>query len=216
MKKINQEISKTSSNTATDAIAPKVDYAILPELLMSGSNPIRGVLEVRRPKKGEIVTIVGEATPVIPCLIDKVEKPGSKYKKEVFYRIAPAMQERLTGAFRPMQFHLAVNQPGTFFLWPQKLALLNGTTDSWTESTPAVVDAAKQGWVQVVSDLELGCYRAEPSDCTQTVPTKYPNIGEEVDEALGANSIGDEDHPIFNNPYFGNALTTGDDKGEGK
>ena len=205
--------SSNSTTDATDATVHKNKCAIIPALLSSRPKPGSTGLQVRRPKTKEIVTILGDPTPIIPCLISKVKQDWGKFEKEVFHPIAPTMQEPLAGVFHLIQFHLAVNSDGIFFVWPQKLPSLDGNTNSWAESATTVVAAGGRGWIGVMSDMESGCYRVRPSDSSEAIPTQYPSLDAEFNRALGGNIITDEHHPILKTSRYAKALKVSVDKG---
>ena len=60
--------------------------------------------------------------------------------------------------FSPRLLTTAVNRQGTLFIWPIRMPGPDGRLDNWSRSAQEAAAMARDGWVRVRSNMNLGAY----------------------------------------------------------
>jgi hypothetical protein len=86
------------------------------------------------------------------------------------YLVAPSLRDDLAveSSVGPRALFTSVSRQGVVFVWPCKLPGSDGRTNSWTQSALAAVERARDRWVRVVANMNLGAY--EVSEATGNLP----------------------------------------------
>ncbi|SFF95962.1 hypothetical protein [Neptunomonas qingdaonensis] len=129
-------------------------------------------------------------------IIDKVQS-GGRFAKEEYYLLVEEVQECLVDQIRPMTFHQAVSTTGAYRLYPQKLPLLNGDTNSWFESMEPIVEAALDDWITVKSNMQTSEYEYSVSRTKRPLPNDWPDFDEQLETAFKGKVIDSLDHPVL-------------------
>jgi hypothetical protein len=119
------------------------------------------------------------------------------------YFVLPGAYHLFEGRGRPVRLRTGVTaqpHPPIVFLWPLPRPKDGETQreDAWGESARAAAEFAKEGWVQMASNMALGAYETFlPAQPTATQP-QWPEVdlSELLDIAFKGRTIADENHPI--------------------
>ncbi len=119
------------------------------------------------------------------------------------YFVLPGAYHLFEGRGRPVRLLTGVTaqpQPPIVFLWPLSRSK-NGAEereDAWGESARAAAELAKEGWVQMASNMPLSAYETFlPAQPTATQP-QWPeeSLSELLEIGFKGRIIADESHPI--------------------
>ena len=119
------------------------------------------------------------------------------------YFVLPGAYHLFEGRGRPVRLHTGVTaqpQPPIVFLWPLSRSKDGAAEreDAWGESARAAAELAKEGWVQMASNMALGAYETFlPARPTTTRP-QWPeaDLSELLEIGFKGRTIADESHPI--------------------
>jgi hypothetical protein len=134
--------------------------------------------KVRRPPKQEFFRVHSspEYSVLLPMIIDE----GSGQ----YYVISPEMRPFLAREEKSVMLYTAVTAAGTLFLLPVRVPGFEEKDNPWWRSLHRAAEAAKKGWVRVMSNQKEGEYEIYDPDKPETLGevdwSKYPPF-QEVD-----------------------------------
>lgn len=111
-------------------------------------------ITVRKPKRHEWVRAHPGMSITTSVYLDKSGGRGDDV-----YLVAPGMRDHLSGDFKVMTLTLAITRQGVAFLWPVSHPDGTGRADSWGETAREAVTLAKDDWVRIAADMQIGAYR---------------------------------------------------------
>ena len=93
----------------------------------------------------------------------------------------------------------SVTRQGSLFLWPVRLPDSDGKLDDWNRSALAAVEQARDRWVRVTANLNLGAYEITQAVSADLAPPKWPGISfeEVLRVAFKGHHIASIDHPVL-------------------
>jgi hypothetical protein len=116
------------------------------------------------------------------------------------YLIAPNMRDELSmdATFAVKQFFTAITRQGDLFLWAVRLPGPDGRTNSWCQSALAAIHHARQRWVRVTANMQVGGYDLQPAAVEPPDP-EWPEMSfkEILRIAFRDRFITGPDHPIL-------------------
>jgi hypothetical protein len=109
---------------------------------------------VRKPAKEWFVRTHPDEAYRIQTFVIELKEDGETYLVE------PSLWNDLAGesTFSPRLLVTAVNKQGTVFLWPIRLPRPDGRHDDWNKSSLEAATIARDGWVRVAANMNLGAY----------------------------------------------------------
>jgi hypothetical protein len=75
-----------------------------------------------------------------------------------FYLLVDELAMLLPGECRLVKLTPYITRQGTFMLWPLPMPRPDGSTNSWHLSARYAADMARDKWVRMVANRELGAY----------------------------------------------------------
>jgi hypothetical protein len=114
------------------------------------------------------------------------------------YLISPDLVAAVGTEAKVKAIFTAITRQGTLFLWPVKLPSANGRLDPWNRSALEAVRLAKQEWVRLVSNHQLGSYEILTASSVQEAP-HWPAVAFEavVNLAFKDRYIDTADHSVL-------------------
>lgn len=153
-------------------------------------------IPVERPNPHEFVRVHPDLSYQASVFEDRLDK-------EIFVLMDPHLQEELFSELVFKIFHPYVNQRGVLKLWPIRLPNADGKLDSYNRTALEAVKVAKQKWIRIKSNRDLGGYDLFVAE-NQAVPPKWPDIISEpkamyliLEIAFRENRIFDVNHPVI-------------------
>lgn len=109
-------------------------------------------IPVRKPGKQEFIRVNADEKYQITAGVieDKTERET--------YLVDPNMFDELTGEWIPVRIVTAMSRQGVLMLWPLKLPREDGRSNPWHETAMEAADIAKNKWVRVSANMDLGAY----------------------------------------------------------
>lgn len=128
-------------------------------------------------------------------------KPGTENEK---YLVYPEFQQELMerNSLIPVRFYFGI-------IWGSKILFLsdvgiktseNGALNSYNKSRMELYELAKEKWISISANKDLGAYTATEAKSKipdPIWPVKPANIGEAIEIAFKDNVIDNENHPIL-------------------
>jgi hypothetical protein len=90
-----------------------------------------------------------------------------------------------------------ITKQGTLFLWPIRLPDSEGKLDSWNQSALEAAAIARNKWVRINSDRQLGAYQVIARDGGEEPQWPPQSIGELLKTAFKGRVIDSLDHPVI-------------------
>jgi hypothetical protein len=185
------ETSKTEDLFNWDSIALPQDYQA-----SSGVKKLITRIPIERPNRHEFVRVHPDLSYQAPVFEDRLDK-------EIFILMDIGLQEELFSELVFKIFHVYVNQRGVLKLWPIRLPDADGKLDSYNRSAFEAVKVAKEKWIRVAANKDLGGYDVFVAE-NQIIQPKWPEIVREpkamhriLEIAFRDNRITDLDHPVI-------------------
>ena len=119
---------------------------------MARTRKIVTTVPVRKPNRREWIRVHPDATMRLRAAVLELKEEGETYL------VSGAMQDELQGEWVGKSLSVALNRQGTLFLWPIRLPREDGQLDAWNRSAADAAERAKQGWVRIASNMNLGAY----------------------------------------------------------
>lgn len=159
------------------------------------SNPVITTQKIRRARRDEAFTTVGEPR-LFSCLIDRKRDNWGNISGEDYYPVISDLQNQVGSSIRSVAFHPCVSSSGETFIYPQKLDPPNMWANPWNASL-AEVFSIKQGlWRIVRSDKAAQCYHHEVVILPIGKKPEYPAFQDDLEQALTPNIITSINHPV--------------------
>jgi hypothetical protein len=185
------ESSKTEDLFNWDSIALPQDYQA-----SSGVKKLITRIPIERPNRHEFVRVHLDLSYQAPVFEDRLDK-------DIFILMDIGLQEELFSELVFKIFHVYVNQRGVLKLWPIRLPDADGKLDSYNRSALEAVKVAKERWIRVAANKDLGGYDVFVAE-NQIIQPKWPEIVREpkamhriLEIAFRDNRITDLDHPVI-------------------
>ena len=114
------------------------------------------------------------------------------------YIVLPEIAAAHPGEIKQVELRLAVNRQGTLFLWKIPMVDPDGRENFWNTSHREAVEAAKNGWIRMISNRSLGAYEVHIAPAIETVP-KWPeqSFQQLLEIAFKGRLIADADHILL-------------------
>lgn len=114
------------------------------------------------------------------------------------YLVDPSLTAELAGEVSYVTLFTAITRDQTVFLWPVKLAGIDGRPNSWNDSAREAASEAIQSWVRMAANMSIGAYEFWVASANLAEP-KWPNLS--FSELLSIAFKGDRfidslDHPV--------------------
>ena len=74
------------------------------------------------------------------------------------YLVTPSMIEILSAHVTPAILVTVINRQGVISLWPLKLPKSDGKDNPWHKSAREAAELAKEHWINIIANMDLGCY----------------------------------------------------------
>jgi hypothetical protein len=99
-----------------------------------------------------------------------------KEDREV-YLVAPPLWPELAAEamFKPKLLATAINRQGNVFLWEVNLPRPDGRADEWSRTALESLEMAREHWVRVVANMQLGGYEVSTATGTLGDPS-WPDL----------------------------------------
>jgi hypothetical protein len=122
-----------------------------------------------------------------------------KEDREV-YLVAPSLWPALAAepTFSPKMLVTSVTRQGVLFLWPIRLPGPDGKVDEWSRSSLEAADLARENWVRLASNMNLGAYEITQGSGIGVEPD-FPDLPmrEILRIAFRNHFIDTVDHPVL-------------------
>lgn len=143
----------TTESTANPFDLDALRSAPLPDLDLER---VLTTVPVRKPSRTEFVRV----HPSPDYVVDSYVLEHESGLDRVTYWVAPVLRGELADELRAVRLFTCITKRGTVFLWPAKLPLVDGTNNgrAWHQSALQAAEEAKQLWVKLVGNKELGAY----------------------------------------------------------
>src|SRR5215813_1286850 len=110
----------------------------------AGAKRVLDQLPVRKPHRQEFVRIRAGNEFTYQTLVLHL-----KTQSEI-YLVAPNLWQELSRELTPMTFVLAANTFNDVFLWPLRMAIIDGRAESWSESALVAAGRAERKFVRLI------------------------------------------------------------------
>jgi hypothetical protein len=151
-------------------------------------------IPVRTPKKDEFFRVHPEhVTGVVGVYRD--EEGGN------YHVVLPhiATLEIMKGHAKRVILRLAANTDGRCFVWPLRIADINGNLDEYARTAHLAAEQAMKQWVRIQAVKGQGSYDRFVAARQDRPEPAWPSMpfDEIVDKAFHGNVLGAEDHPVL-------------------
>ena len=157
---------------------------------LSGASELLSHVPVRKPNRHEYFRVhpAPEMSLVTTVFLDKEEN-------ETFL-VAPGMRQALVGETRPVLLTTAITTQNVVMIFPVNLPV-DGRAIPWHETARGAAERAKQDWIRMASDKQLGAYRIYKAEGELSEPV-WPaqSFSELLDIAFRDRIIKQMDHPV--------------------
>lgn len=118
--------------------------------------------------------------------------------KENVYLLKNNLWESYSKELNPITFYLCQTKKGNLFFWPVKGSLQDQKLDGWNTSAHRVIKDARQNWIRLMSNQEVGRYEIMFAN-DQTAVAVWPEktLEELLEVAFDGRIISDENDPIL-------------------
>jgi len=164
----------------------------------AGLAPTRKILTVvplKKPGKQQFVRVhPSDEWSLAPVAI--LELKDDKDRES--YLVMPCLQEALAEEVSMKALFTAITRNGDVFIWPVKLPGPDGRTDTWSLSALRAVQAAKEHWVRVSSNMGAKHYEVRVAEAAIPDP-QWPDdctFEDLVNIAFKDKVIDSLDHPV--------------------
>lgn len=194
----DQGKSKGNSVEGAAPIPPPDIFANLDALRLDPSVSLAGAVEVllhvpvRKPGKVEFVRTHPDQSMALATAIFRDDDERADYF------VAPAIRPFLAGYLKPVQLTVAISRQGVVFLWPVPLPDPDGRTNAWSDSQRQGAALAREQWVRLKTDMDLGSYRVILAEGELPAPT-WPDkpLAELLRIAFRGHTVDTAEHPII-------------------
>jgi hypothetical protein len=185
-------MSDTIKESAPDPFDPKRLAVKITGGEQFGSKKLLTVVPVRKPHSKEwAMAHPSDDYCMIAGIIEDAE--GGQP-----YIVTPEIAATHPGEIKPVELRLAVSRQGTAFLWKYPTQDPDGRENFWNTSHREAVEAAKNGWVRMISSRSLGAYEVHIAPAIDTEP-KWPeqSFQQLLEVAFKGRLIADADHILL-------------------
>ena len=158
---------------------------------LSGVKKIITTVPVRKPNPQDFVRVHdGESWYLQTAVLELKEDRET-------YLVDNRIWTALSGEIIPKALFQTINRQGVLSIWPIKLPDENGRLDNWNQSALEAAMMAKDSWIRVKSNMDLGAY--EISQATGNFPEPiWPDVTfqEILKIAFKGKFIRSMDHPV--------------------
>lgn len=189
VKNKKREPTSTRENIPQKKTSLNLDkYRLDQSFQSSGVKKVITHIPVDRPKQ-DFFRIKNEEHFDCGLLIDERTKDG--------YLLDPTIYELLIKDAKLARLYFGVTMQGNPFFWARKLPSPDGKLDSWNESAHRIAEMAKNKWLRVTSNRELGAYEAHTVESSTKEPV-WPDMSLEelIEIAFKDRMIDNEDHEL--------------------
>jgi hypothetical protein len=157
---------------------------------MVGVKKVITTVLVRKPNRHAFIRVHEEWTFSTAIFTDK--------ENGDIYFVHPGLWEELAGEVTPAALNATIDRHGNFFLWPIPLPGEDGRWNEWHRSAAEIAAMAKERWLRVVSNRQLGAYEARVATGDLPEPT-WPEetFDDLLRTALRDKFIDSANHPVL-------------------
>jgi len=147
---------------------------------------------VRKPGRQDFIRVRPEQENCIETVILELKE------ERLSHLVAPELWLELPGEVVPKILFTAINRQGVLFLWPVRLPGPDGRQDHWSRSALDAAEMAKNKWVRVAANMNLGAYDVFFASSDLPEPA-WPDVsfGEILRIAFRDQFIRSLDHPVI-------------------
>jgi hypothetical protein len=148
---------------------------------------------VRRPKKTEFFRAHADDDRTLAASVFTDDED-----RETYF-LAPSVRPLLVDHLRPVLLTTCINTARVLFFWPVPLPQeSSGGGRAWGETARQAAALARDSWVRIVADMNLGAYRIHKAEGALADPV-WPDrsLSELLQIAFKDRIINDADHPII-------------------
>lgn len=149
-------------------------------------------IPVRKPIRQEFIRVHPEPVYQFDALVLELQEDRETYI------VSADMCHELEGELRAVRLHLAMSRNGFVpFVWPLKLPLPDGRSNSWNDSAAIAAEEAKKAWVRVQSNMSIGAYDVHKAVSYDDDP-EWPDMSfqEAIGIAFKGRMIDSIGHPV--------------------
>jgi hypothetical protein len=179
---------------AEDCFANLDALRIDPAEAMVGTIEVLTHVPVRKPGRIEFVrTHPDPSMSLATCLFRDDEEQAS-------YLAMPQIRALLAGYLKPVLLVAAINRQGSAFIWPVPLPTdeAGNRMRPWGDSARQAADLARNTWLRMRADMDLGAYRITLAEGVLPDPI-WPNrtLEDLLRIAFKDRIIAGADHPVI-------------------
>ncbi len=114
------------------------------------------------------------------------------------YVVDGALMDSLGSEVVPVCLVPTMTRQGVLFVWPVRLPGADGRTNHWNESARDAADLARDRWIRLVANMQLGAYEVFESRAALPEP-EWPDLPLEeiLQKAFAGRVIDSHDHPVL-------------------
>ncbi len=168
-------------------------------------NPFNGDIAVkkvlitvplRKPGRHDFIRVNPDPDYILDAPIIEHTSEGSLNKQ--VYWVDPRMRDDLAAELKPVRLFTCVTKRNVLFLWPAKLPGVTDAGRRWSESALEVAETAKDNWVRMSGNVDLGAYELTVAQGDLGKPD-WPDkpFGELIRIAFKGYIIDSPDHPVL-------------------
>lgn len=118
--------------------------------------------------------------------------------KDKIYLLGKDLWEAYSKDLKPYKFYLCQTRKSNYFFLPFKGSLDDQKLDSWNISGHRAIKDARQSWIRLISNMEMGHYDVMFAN-DQTTVAEWPDktLDELLEIAFEGRIIQDENNPIL-------------------
>ncbi len=148
---------------------------------------------IRRPHKQEFVRVHFNGSYYLETAVIVLKEDRETYL------VDPGLWHELSGEIIRMALYTTINRQDTLFLWPIPLPGADGRLNPWHRSAFEAAERAKERWLKVVSNMDLGAYEVYQATGNIPDPKWLDDLGfEEILRiAFKDRFIDSMDHPVL-------------------
>lgn len=194
---INDELQETTAPTA-DAETATNNIFILDKLRLSqnfsdavGVKKVITTIPVRKPARQEFIRVRPGDDWCLPTAVLELKE------ERLSYLVEPKLWAELAGEIVPKMLFLTINRQDVLSLWPVRLPGEDGRQDHWSRSSLEAAELAKNNWVRVAANMNLGAYEVFKASSHIQEPN-WPEMSfqEILTIAFRDQFINSLDHPV--------------------
>jgi hypothetical protein len=138
----------------------------VPDLETVSVEKILTTVPVKRPGKNDFFRVHGAEGYVIDYYV--LEHDTDQY--QTTYWVTPGLWDVLSDYLRKVRLFTCISKRGNVFLWPAKLPTIDGNrgAKAWYKSALQAADEAKDRWVKIIGNRDIGTRSSEPAETSET------------------------------------------------